>query len=202
MTPQYSCVRWVPSEWSFINYIETTDWRQKIKDSHATVAAKNSKGKSQNSEDESLDPTAPCELYQIDSTRADVWLCVSEENRAVIGKPTVYLVVDVFTSMIVGVHVTLANPSYHEACTALVTALRDKVALCARHGIPITPDDWPNTPLSKRVVADRQEFISLNSKFLGEKLGIEVINPVAYSGFFKALITFHHSSVQKQQPTT
>lgn len=54
----------------------------------------------------------PGSRYQIDATIADVYL-VSKYNRNwVIGRPVVYLVIDVFSRMITGVYVGLEGPSW------------------------------------------------------------------------------------------
>jgi len=183
--------RMIPSFSQFKYFIQSRGWSSKIKASRMTAAAAGTSGRSQTSEDTSLAPRGPGEIYQIDSTKADVYLIVSETNRRFIGKPTVYLVVDCYTRMVVSVHVTLGAPCYDEACVALVNVLEDKVALCARYGITITPDQWPNMPLPSILVADRQEFIWGNSKLLGDKLRISVVNVPKYRGDFKGLVESH-----------
>lgn len=48
----------------------------------------------------------PGDVFEIDSTVADVHLISSLNRRKVIGRPTIYTVVDRATRMIVGLHVS------------------------------------------------------------------------------------------------
>lgn len=101
----------------------------------------------------------PCHRYEIDATIADIYL-VSRYNREwLIGRPVVYVVVDVFSRMIVGVYVGLEGPSWNGARHALFNAFSDKVAFCARHGITITEEEWPCHHLPQELVADRGEML-------------------------------------------
>lgn len=102
----------------------------------------------------------PCHRFEIDATIADIYL-VSRFNRNwIIGRPVVYVVVDVFSRMIVGVHVALEGPSWNSARHALFNAFTDKVAFCASYGIPIKTEDWPCCHLPYELVGDRGEMIS------------------------------------------
>ena len=189
--------RMIPSFAQFKYYIQSRGWSSKIKESRKTATARGTSGRSKNSENTSLEPQGPGDVYQIDSTQADIFLVVSETNRRFIGKATVYLVVDVFSRMIVGVHVTLGAPCYEEAAIALVSVLEDKVALCARHGIQISAEDWPNTPLPSTLVADRQEFIWGNSNLLSDRLRITIVNTPKYRGDFKGMVESHIGRAMK-----
>lgn len=101
----------------------------------------------------------PCHRFEIDATIADIYL-VSRYNRNwIIGRPVVYVVVDVFTALIVGVYVGLDGPSWSGARQALFNATMDKVAFCAGYGLTINPEDWPSHYLAQEVMCDRGEMI-------------------------------------------
>ncbi len=180
--------RTAPSPSQFRHYIETSGWRRIIRDSRSTSAAKGTSGRGKNSQSTDLEPQGPGDVYQIDSTQADISITLSDTDHHIIGKATVYLVVDVYTHMICGVHVTLGAPCWEEACHALISVVRNKVKLCAEYGIPITEDHWPETPLPCNLVADRQEFIWKNSNLLMQRLGIRVFNTPKYRGDFKGMV--------------
>ena len=63
--------------------------------------------------------TGPGSLFQIDSTVADIYLLSSVFEGKLVGRPTLYLIIDVWSRLIVGYHLTLAYPSYDSACMAL-----------------------------------------------------------------------------------
>jgi hypothetical protein len=54
-----------------------------------------------------IDPVGPGDVYQIDSTTADIYLVNSLSAKIPIGRPTLYLVIDVWSGMIVGFNLTL-----------------------------------------------------------------------------------------------
>jgi len=101
----------------------------------------------------------PCHRFEIDATIADIYL-VSRFNRNwIIGRPVVYVVIDVLSRMIVGLHVGLEGPSWNIARHALFNAFTEKVSYCASFGIVIDAADWPCQHLPHEVVVDRGEML-------------------------------------------
>lgn len=82
----------------------------------------------------------PGDRYQIDATLADVYL-VSRFNREwIIGRPVIYVVIDVFSRMIVGLYIGLEGPSWIGAMMALCDALmKFLVRLVNTIGVPVIP---------------------------------------------------------------
>jgi putative transposase len=121
----------------------------------------------------------PCHRFEIDATIADIYL-VSRYNRAwLIGRPIVYVVVDVFSRMIVGVYVGLEGPSWNGARHALFNAFSDKVDFCAKHGITITQEEWPCHHLPQELVADRGEMLgaAANGIVTGLNINLAIMPP-------------------------
>ncbi|NUE21545.1 hypothetical protein HUC07_23460 [Escherichia coli] len=82
----------------------------------------------------------PCARFEIDATLMDIYL-VSVFNRAwIIGRPVLYVVVDVFSGMVVGFYLGLEGPSWDGARLALFNAFTDKVAFCRDFGVEITQE--------------------------------------------------------------
>jgi putative transposase len=81
--------------------------------------------------------------FMVDATIADVYLVSRFSRVVVVGRPTVYLVMDVWSRMIVGVHVTLDPPSFEGVALVLENVVTPKDAFCARHGLKIDGDMWP-----------------------------------------------------------
>lgn len=105
----------------------------------------------------------PAHVYMIDSTVADVYL-VSEFNpHWIIGRPIVYLVRDVWSGMIVGVHVALEGPSWNTARLALFNAFSPKGEFLRSLGFKMNDADWPCAHGCLDIVHDRGEQLSIPS---------------------------------------
>lgn len=112
--------------------------------------------------------------YEIDSTIADVYLVHRVNRLWLIGRPVLYVVVDTFTRMIVGIHVGLEGPSWNGARHAIYNALTPKKDFCRRYNINIDDIDWPCAHLPVELVADRAELLSEAGETLTRTLGIDV----------------------------
>ena len=177
----------IPSFDQFNKYIKASGASKRITDSRQTKAQKGTSGRAKNSEDTLLEPFGPGDIYLIDSTKASIYLINNESLRRIIGKPTVYLVVDAFSSMIIGYHSTLASPCYEEGCLALINVFENKEEICKRYDIKYVREEWATgIPLPGTLIADRQEFMSKNSNLLLEKLNVSVVHPTKYRGDWKA----------------
>ncbi|EEV6181614.1 transposase [Escherichia coli] len=101
----------------------------------------------------------PGSCFELDATVLDVHI-VSEFNRNhVLGRPTVYCVVDKESRMIVGLHVSMEYASWRAGRQALVNSFTSKKAYCARFGIDIDESEWPCHHIPQRLLCDRGEFI-------------------------------------------
>ncbi len=79
-----------------------------------------------------------------DSTSNDVHLVSLASYLKSIGTGTVARFHDGYSDCIVGVELTLAAPSEELALKAILNTVTDKVALCKRFGIDITPEMFPS----------------------------------------------------------
>lgn len=116
-------------------------------------------------------------MYECDATIADVILCASDDIQTIVGKPTIYYVVDRQSRLIVGFYVGFENPSWVCAKQALLFIAEDKEKLCQRYGIAYDPEDWPaHMVFSESVLADLGEW---NTKG-GEQLGHNLVTHVMF----------------------
>jgi hypothetical protein len=130
----------------------------------------------------------PGDRYQIDATIADVYL-VSRLNRTrIIGRPTLYVIIDVFSAMIVGLYVGLEPPSWVGAMTALANAAGDKVAYCRQFGIEISEADWPCQGLPSALLADRGEMLGHAADALVRNFNVRIENTAPYRADWKGLV--------------
>ncbi|WP_423680474.1 transposase [Undibacterium sp. WLHG33] len=130
----------------------------------------------------------PCHRFEIDATIADVYL-VSRFNRNwIIGRPVVYVVVDTFSRMIVGLYVGLEGPSWNGARAALWNAFSDKVEYCRQFGIDISSADWPCHHLPQEICGDRGEMLGAAAENLVTGLGIDLAILPPYRPDWKAIV--------------
>ena len=130
----------------------------------------------------------PCSRFEIDATIADVFLVSRYNRRYIIGRPTIYVVIDVYSRMIVGLYVGWEHPSWDGARLALTNAFSNKVEYCAEYGIEIHPEDWPCQHLPQRLLADRGEIIGDGPSGMIDNLDITVENTPPYRGDLKGVV--------------
>lgn len=114
--------------------------------------------------------------FEIDATRPAVHLVSRVIKSKRIGKPTVYFVVDTFSTLIVGVYIGLDNPSWECAASALYNCIEDKVEYCKSFEIEISKEQWPNSTLPRKLLADKGEFGGDLPLTFAEGLNIEIEN--------------------------
>jgi putative transposase len=130
----------------------------------------------------------PGSHYQIDATIGDIFLVSSFDRTRIIGRPVVYLCVDIFSRMIVGFSVTLEGPSWLGAMLALDNVVTDKVAYCAEYGITISAREWPCHHLPKSIHADRGQFEGFDADRLPNSLGVDVHNTAPWRADWKGIV--------------
>ncbi|UVK83116.1 transposase family protein [Pseudomonas sichuanensis] len=130
----------------------------------------------------------PCHQFEIDATVADIYLVNSYSRRMIIGRPVVYVVIDSFSGMIVGLYIGLEGPSWNGARQALFNAFTSKVDFCAQNGVEISPEEWDCHHLPKSIYADRGEMLSLAAEGLASGLGIEMGTAPPYRPDWKSMV--------------
>lgn len=138
----------------------------------------------------------PGNRYQIDATIADVYL-VSKYNRAwIIGRPVIYVVIDVFSRMVTGVYVGLEGPSWIGAMMALVNSSTDKVASCKEYGVDIAEEEWLCRHLPDSILGDRGELLGMpiEESFI-PNLHVRVENAASYRADWKGLVERYFSII-------
>ncbi|MDY0236318.1 MAG: Mu transposase C-terminal domain-containing protein [Gudongella sp.] len=139
---------------------------------------------------------SPASIYQVDATIGDFYLVSSYNNKEIIGRPTIYLVLDVFTRMVCGVHISLGSASYINAAMALLNSATDKKKFCSEYDIDIISQEWPAKHICKRILADRGELESTGIETVVEKLGLHLSNTASYRGDMKAIVERYFKLLQ------
>lgn len=131
----------------------------------------------------------PGARFQIDATIGDVYLVSKYDRSWIIGRPVIYVVIDVFSRMVVGVYIGLEGPSWTGAMMALANTATDKVAFCKEYGINITPEEWPCHFIPEAILGDRGELLGMpvEESFI-PNLHIRIENTAAYRPDWKGLV--------------
>lgn len=148
-----------------------------------------------------FDTFGPGSLYQIDSTPADIFLLNRINTNWMVGKPTLYFVIDVFSRMITGFYICLNAASWISMASALKNAFSDKEEYCRNLGIDISKHQWPVKGLPSAIIGDRGELESKFADGLVYGVGIEIDNNPPYRPDWKGIVEqLFHSSHESIRP--
>lgn len=130
----------------------------------------------------------PGARYQIDATVLDAYIRSERDRGRLIPRPTLYVIIDVFSRMIVGFFISLEPPSWSTAMMALATVIEDKVELCARYGIEITPEQWPARGFGAILEGDKGEMVTANLEQVIRRFGATIENASSYRADWKGIV--------------
>lgn len=131
--------------------------------------------------------------YEVDATILDCYVRYPFDTtgRYSMGRPVLYLVVDVYSTMIVGMYLGFGGPNWQGVSQALANACLDKVEFAKRFGLPLDKDDWPAKHVPFELAIDngpeyKDAFISA---LLNARIGINDVGFMAiYRGDAKGVV--------------
>ena len=138
----------------------------------------------------------PGSRFEIDATIADIYLISDSDRKNIVGRPIVYVVIDVFSRMVVGLYIGFENPSYVAAMQALAMAMTDKIAYCKEYGIDISYDEWPVIGLPDAILADRGELLGHQIEALERNFSVRIENTPPYRGDAKGIVERNFKTLQ------
>lgn len=100
-------------------------------------------------------------VFEIDATVADVHVISELGEQYGVGRPTIYVIVDRSSRMIVGLNVSMYYASWRAARQALANCFLPKSDYCRQFGIEIENSEWPVSHIPKSLVCDNGEMIGL-----------------------------------------
>ncbi|OLN21641.1 hypothetical protein BTO30_13830 [Domibacillus antri] len=128
------------------------------------------------------------EVFQIDSTIFDCHLVSSFNRDIIVGRPILFLVVDVYSRVIVGFNLTFESlNSYSGAMVALANSMTSKKELCKKYGIEIQDNEFPYC-VPNRVLSDRGELVNGYINDAVENLAITIQQTASYHADYKGII--------------
>lgn len=131
--------------------------------------------------------------YEIDATILNVYLRYPFDTtgRYTVGRPVLYLVVDVHSTMIVGMYLGLSGPNWQGVYQALANACTNKVAFAKRFGVHLNEGEWAAEHVPIQIAIDNgPEYKgSFLGRLLDARIGIEDVGLMAvYRGDAKGVV--------------
>ena len=142
------------------------------------------------------DSLGPGYRYQIDATIADIYLISESDRSRIVGRPVVYIVIDVFSRMVTGIYVGFEGPSWVSAMMALANTVSDKVEYCRQFDIEISYDEWPVQGLPSVILADKGELNGTKIEVFAEATGMRIENAPARRGDAKGIVERYFRTLQ------
>jgi Integrase core domain/Mu transposase, C-terminal len=130
----------------------------------------------------------PGSRYQIDATIADIYLVSRYDRNKIVGRPVLYVLVDVFSRMVVGIYAGFEGPSWVGAMMALANTAADKVEYCRQYGLDIQPHHWPCHALPEVLLSDRGETAGDGIKTLIRNFNVHVETAAPYRADWKGVV--------------
>ena len=141
----------------------------------------------------------PGHVYAIDSTVGDMFLR-SRVNRAwSIGRPVVYIVVDIWSTAVVGFHVCLSGPSWATAKVALFSTSSEQSSSTNLWGLDAVAQLNPAPTLPHAFLCDRGEYLSKGAEATGKELGVNMQYNPSYRPDLKGIVEVLHRITKDQQ---
>ena len=141
----------------------------------------------------------PGHAYAIDATIGDIHLRSGVNRAWPIGRPIVYVVVDVWSTAIVGFYVSLSGPSWRSAKQALFSTFCDQQLLADLWGLEMIEVLNPAPTVPFHFWADRGEYVSAGARETCLELGINLAITPAYRPDLKGLVEVLHRIAKDEQ---
>lgn len=128
-------------------------------------------------------------IYEFDATILDVPLVSSKSRLDIVGKPTLYLIIDRHSRLIVGWYLGFENANYSSAMEAILSLGMNKEELCRALEIPYDPADWPaDGVLPEMFLADQGGHTSKKARRIARSLRSTLSNVPGLRPDWKPLV--------------
>lgn len=138
-------------------------------------------------------------LYAIDSTIGDIYLRSAVNPEWIVGRPIVYIIVDVWSTAIVGFYVCLTGPSWDTAQVSLFNTTASPALLSNLWGYEMRQSLFPAPTLPARLLCDRGEYLSKRAKATGMKLIGDMQYTPPFRPDLKGIVEVLHRIVKNTQ---
>lgn len=143
--------------------------------------------------------SGPGHTWAIDSTIGDIYLRSSVNRAWVIGRPIVYVIVDVWSTAIVGFYVCLTGPSWDTAKVSLFCSAAPPSLIGELWGYQPMLSLSPSPTMCAVLLCDRGEYLSKAASITGAKLIPCLSYTPPYRPDLKGLVEVLHRIAKDQQ---
>jgi len=141
----------------------------------------------------------PGYCYAIDSTIGDIHLRSSINRAWIIGRPIVYVVVDVWSTAVVGFYVCLTGPSWATARVALFSTFAEQDIVGGLWGYEPIRVLSPAPTCPAEFMCDRGEYLSQGAQETQRSLCLNMSYNPAYRPDLKGTVEVLHRIVKDEQ---
>ena len=141
----------------------------------------------------------PGHTWAIDSTVGDIYLRSSVNRAWIVGRPIVYIIVDVWSTAVVGFYVCLTGPSWSTAKISLFNACADESMIADMWGYQPMHTLNPAPTLCYQLLCDRGEYLSKAQRITASALQFQSSYTTPYRGDLKGLVEVLHRIAKDEQ---
>lgn len=143
--------------------------------------------------------SGPGHTWEIDSTVADMYLRSSVNRAWIVGRPVVYIIVDVWSTSVVGFYVCLTGPSWATAKVSLFNSVAAPQLYGDLCGFESIQSLYPAPTLCYELMCDRGEYLSKAASITAFKLIPSMEYAPPYRPDLKGLVEVLHRIVKDAQ---
>ncbi len=143
--------------------------------------------------------SGPGHTWAIDSTVGDIYLLSSINRTWIVGRPIVYVVVDVWSTAVVGFYVCLTGPSWATAKISIFNAAANPGLIGDMWGYEPVRCLLPYPSLCYRLMCDRGGYLSKGASFTSLQLRFSLAYAAAYRPDLKGLVEVLHRIAKDKQ---
>ena len=178
-----------PTWWQFYYYVKkhtTKDEMDKIK----TSAREHRNDKRLLLGDSLVGVNGPGDIVEMDACEVDVSLVSGVNPNKAVGRPIVYVMIDIYTRAIIAASVSFDNNSILGITNLLLNLSDDKKELCKRYNLGFDNEMiWPSNIIPRRARVDRgPEFKSKEFIRICNELNIELQHVPGGTGSLKGTV--------------
>lgn len=141
----------------------------------------------------------PGHTWAIDSTVGDIYLRSSVNRAWILGRPIVYIIVDVWSTAVMGFYVCLTGPSWNTAKVSLFNSVVDPAVLGELWGYQPILTLNPLPTMCYALLCDRGEYLSQGHRHTAVKFLPMTSYTPPYRGDLKGLVEVLHRIEKDKQ---
>jgi len=126
--------------------------------------------------------------YLVDATLADVYLISRYGAHLIVGRPIIWVMIDVYSRMITGLCVRFEGEGWLGLQLLLENTVEDKTAFCAKYGIRLKEGQWLGRYRPREILGDRGALLSKAIHRFIEDFNVTVSNTPPYRPDWKGVI--------------